>query len=190
MSGRRLPDFDMVMLAQMSPPFTFTATNNGSDQTGAPTVTIDGANGDDFTFTTDCDNPIPPAGTCSVNVVFAPSMAGMRSATLHLTASPGGEATAMLTGTGAMPAGAAFAITPPKFQFMDTAETMSGDSTVFTVKNVGGAASPTLGNSTIVGGMASSYVMTTDGCFAKVLQPNDTCANRERDSPVLNAIWG
>ena len=168
-------DFGSVPLAQMSQPFTFTATNIGIDQTGAPTVTIDGANGDDFTFTTDCNNPVDASATCTVAVTFAPSAVGARSATLHLTATPGGEATAMLTGTGMMPSGAAFAIAPPKFQFTDTAEMMTGNSNTFTVTNVGGAASPTLGSSTLAGGMSGSYFVTTDGCFAKVLQPNATC---------------
>jgi hypothetical protein len=168
-------DFGTVELAMMSAPFTFTATNMGMDQTGTPAVTIDGANAADFTFTTDCNNPVAAAGTCKVDVTFAPTAVGARSATLHLTATPGGEATAMLSGTGKMPSGAAFSIAPPSFLFNDTPEMMTGNSHDFTVTNVGGSASPTLGSSTIAGGMSSSYAITTDGCFAKVLQPGDIC---------------
>jgi sugar lactone lactonase YvrE len=168
-------DFGTVTLAQMSQPFTFTATNMGTDQTGTPMVTIDGADAGDFAFTTACSDPVAVAGTCTIAVTFAPTAVGARAATLHLTATPGGEATAMLAGTGMMPSGAAFAIAPKTFLFTDTPETMTGNSNSFTVTNIGGAASPTLGNSTIVGGMTGSYAITTDGCFAKVLQPNDTC---------------
>ncbi len=50
-------DFGTVTLSQMSPPFTFTATNMGMDQTGTPMVSIDGANAGDFSYTTDCDQP-------------------------------------------------------------------------------------------------------------------------------------
>ncbi len=169
-------DFGMVSLAMTSQPFTFTATNNGMDQTGAPMVTIDGANAADFTFTTTCANPLASGDMCTIDVTFAPSAMGARSATLHLAATPGGEATAMLTGTGVMPTGAAFAIAPKSFQFNDTPETMTGNSTTFTVTNSGSSASPTLGMSTVVGGMNASYLITTDGCFAKILQSGDTCA--------------
>src|SRR5262249_24467027 len=153
-------DFGSVPLAQMSQPFTFTATNNGTDQTGAPMVTIDGANAADFTFTSNCNNPVDAGGTCAVMVTFAPTAAGARSATLHLTATPGGEALAMLSGTGMMPSGVAFSIAPKTFQFMDTAEMMTGDSKSFVITNVGGAASPMLGNSSIAGGMNTSYAIT------------------------------
>jgi hypothetical protein len=156
----------------------------GMDQTGTPAVTIDGTNAADFTFTTDCNNPVAATATCKVDVTFAPTAVGARSATLHLTATPGGEATAMLSGTGKMPSGAAFAITPPSFLFNDTPEAMTGNSTTFTVTNNGGAASPTLGSSTIAGAMSSSYTITTDGCFAKILQPNDTCMVTVQFKPV------
>lgn len=178
-------DFGTIQLAQSSMPFTFTATNMGMDQTGTPTVTIDGANAGDFTFTTaDCTSPVSAAATCTIDVTFSPTAAGARSATLHLTATPGGEATATLTGTGMMPSGAAFAIAPKTFLFNDTPEMTTGNSNTFTVTNIGGAASPTLGNSTIAGGMSSSYAITTDGCFAKVLQPNDTCMVTVQFKPV------
>jgi hypothetical protein len=176
-------DFGTVDLTMMST-FTFTATNMGTDQTGTPSVTIDGANAADFTSTTDCNNPVVAAGTCKVDVTFAPTAVGARSATLHLTATPGGEATAMLRGTGKMPSGAAFAIAPKSFLFNDTPEKTTGNSTTFTITNNGGAASPTLASSTIAGGMSNSYTITTDGCFAKILQPNDTCMVTVQFQPV------
>jgi hypothetical protein len=171
-------------LSQMSAPFTFTATNMGTDQTGTPMVTIDGANAGDFTFTTDCNNPVAAAGTCHVVVTFTPTAKDVRAATLHLTATPGGEAIAMLSGTGMMSSGATFAIAPKTFLFMDTPETTTGNSNTFTVTNTGGAASPALGASMLAGGMNASYTITTDGCFAKVLQPNDTCAVSVQFKPV------
>jgi hypothetical protein len=178
-------DFGSVELAKSSMPFTFTATNMGMDQTGTPAVTIDGDNAGDFSFTTtDCTSPVSAAATCTIDVTFAPTAAGARTATLHLLATPGGEATATLTGMGMMPSGAAFSIAPKSFLFNDTPETMTGNSTTFTVTNVGGAASPALGNSTIAGGMNTSYAITTDGCFAKVLQPNDTCMVTVQFKPV------
>jgi hypothetical protein len=177
-------DFGTVTVSMTSQPFTFTATNMGMDQTGTPMVTIDGTDADDFTFTTTCNDPVAAAGTCTVDVTFAPSAEGTRTAALHVTATPGGEATAMLTGTGMKSAGATFAIAPPSFLFNDTPETMTGNSTTFTVTNTGGAASPALGNSMIAGGMNTSYTITTDGCFAKVLQPNDTCMVTVQFKPV------
>lgn len=138
-------------------------------------VSIDGTDAGDFSFTTDCNNPLDAAATCTVDVTFSPTATGARSATLHLVATPGGEATASLTGMGMMSSGAVFSITPKTFAFDDTPEGTAGNSNTFTITNTGGSASPALTSSTIVGGMTGSYSITTDGCFAKILAPNDTC---------------
>ncbi len=178
-------DFGSVQLAQSSMPFTFTATNMGMDQTGTPAITIDGANAGDFSFTTaDCTTPVAASATCTIAVTFSPTATGARSATLHMAATPGGEALATLTGTGMMPSGAAFQIAPKSFLFNDTPETMTGNSTTFTITNIGGMASPTLGNSMITGGMNTSYAITTDGCFAQVLQPTQSCMVTVQFKPV------
>src|SRR5207244_3459396 len=108
-------------------------------------------------------------GTCQIFVTFTPTDKGARMATLHLTATPGGEATATLSGTGTMASGAVFSIAPKSFLYTDTPEVTTGNSNTFTVTNSGGSASPALGMSTLAGGMSNSYVITSDGCFAKVL---------------------
>ncbi len=83
-----------------------------------------------------------------------------------------------------MPSGAAFSIAPKSFLFNDTPEMMTGNSNAFTITNVGGAASPTLGSATIAGGMSTSYAITTDGCFAQVLQPGGSCMVTVQFKPV------
>jgi hypothetical protein len=84
-----------------SSPATFYVTGDlGS--TGL-TVTITGTNTDDFSFTTDCDQPFAPgvANTCQVAVVYNPKVAPTTSSTATLrVAEPGNGASAIATLSG------------------------------------------------------------------------------------------
>lgn len=87
-----------------SAPHTFTVNNTGTQPTGIIASAFSGTDPTQFTIATATDTcsgmTIPVAGTCSISVVFAPTTAGAKSATLTLSATPGGSATATVTGTG------------------------------------------------------------------------------------------
>lgn len=87
-----------------SAPHTFTVTNTGTQPTGLIASALGGTDPTQFSIVTATDTctgqAIPVAGTCSISVVFAPTTAGAKSASLTLTATPGGTATATVSGTG------------------------------------------------------------------------------------------
>lgn len=87
-----------------STPHTFTANNTGTQPTGLIASVLGGTDPTQFSIVIATDTctgrSIPVAGTCSISVVFAPTTAGAKAASLTLSATPGGAATANVTGTG------------------------------------------------------------------------------------------
>ena len=93
-----------------APAQAFTVTNTGTTTSGVPAASITEVNnpipGDPpgFAVTANtCTVALLPAGTCTVSVQFQPtSNANPQPYTsvLHVTATPGGDAQAALTGTG------------------------------------------------------------------------------------------
>jgi hypothetical protein len=88
-------------------PLTVTFTSNGTSPVTPGAVTIIGLDPGEFTLGTDtctAAGPIAPLGTCTVEVTFDPSSAGVKTATLRIpsdgTSTPH-EVT--LTGTGTVP---------------------------------------------------------------------------------------
>lgn len=85
---------------------TFTVTNTGGNPSGVPVTTIvetsnPGPDTPGFiTDTNSCVAALPPAGTCTVSVYFKHNSEGAYAAVLHVTATPGSDAQATLSGTG------------------------------------------------------------------------------------------
>ncbi|HET6613120.1 MAG TPA: choice-of-anchor D domain-containing protein, partial [Kofleriaceae bacterium] len=80
---------------------TFTVINNGDLDTGVVSVALTGANTADFEITADtCNGNALEAGgaTCLITVRFAPQTAGAKTASVSLTADPGSEISAALSG--------------------------------------------------------------------------------------------
>jgi phospholipase C len=80
-----------------------TITNTGTVAVNLTAVSISGANAGDFTeaLIWMLKNPLPPGGSCTINVRFWPSGAGTRTATLSVSDSASGSPqTVTLTGVG------------------------------------------------------------------------------------------
>jgi hypothetical protein len=96
--------WDFGQLGGVSPPKTFTVTNNGSDTSGPLAVELQGGNTNAFQVPIADDNctghQLDPAETCTVDAVFAPLSDIPFSTNLVVTGDPGGSATAALSGTG------------------------------------------------------------------------------------------
>lgn len=96
------PGFGSVVVGFASPPVVLTVTNTGSSVTGPLSVL---SSDPDFRISsTTCSGPLPGNASCTVTMTFVPVVAGAQSATLTVSASPGGSATATLSGTGLTPA--------------------------------------------------------------------------------------
>jgi hypothetical protein len=79
----------------------FTVTNTGGVSTGALTTTIETSASGQFTIidNTCSGQTLVAGGTCTLSVSYAPTSPGPKSATLQVTATPGGTANASIVGT-------------------------------------------------------------------------------------------
>jgi trimeric autotransporter adhesin len=136
LSGNGVPDgvsfaisaysVQQVTVGMSSFPTVLTVTDNGSTNVLLSSVSVTGANAGDFAVTngaTPCNSSygysLSPGNTCQLSVVFTPSQAGLRTATLTVTdATSGVSKSVTLTGT-ADPS--APAVTPYGLIFGNTA---------------------------------------------------------------------
>jgi hypothetical protein len=162
-------DFGSVTLGQSSSSVDFTAKNTGGATTSALTV---GASDPSYGVTGTCAGATLAAGaTCKVTVTFAPTgMSGAKPATLTVSASDGGMATASLTGT-ALTAGA-LAMAPSTTQdFGQVAVGATSSAIQFTVTNTGQSPTGTLSMPSVGAGFA---IGSTD-CVQAPLAAGASC---------------
>ncbi len=141
-------------------PVEFTVSNAAGNQTsGAIKVEITPAG--EFTSTGCSGMTLAGGATCKIAVSFSPSMAGTRTASLSVSATPGGAVSASLSGTGQSEA--APRIVPENANFGDAAVgTMMGPARMFTITNPGTA--PAMITVSVNGG---DFVLTP-GCATAV----------------------
>jgi hypothetical protein len=91
-------DFGIVHLPQ-GPTRSFVITNTGGSPSGLPAPSITGSNPDSFAVVANgCAASLGPGLTCQIDVDLLPQGQGPVSATLSVTAVPGGVASATMTG--------------------------------------------------------------------------------------------
>jgi hypothetical protein len=157
-------DYGDVAAGSASADQTYTVTNTGQGNSGPVSVTVSGANPADFSVdATTCGAALPTAGSCTVSVSYAPAATGTSTATLSVTASPGGAATASLQGTGITPA--ALSISPAMFDYGPVLEGVTSSDQSFTVTNTGQAASGPV-TVTSTGSDAAAFVIDSTTCGA------------------------
>ena len=79
-------------------PQTLTVLNTGEATTGPIALTVTGTNANEFAIASTTCTVLASNETCTVTVVFTPLAIGTRAATLTASATPGGIATAALSG--------------------------------------------------------------------------------------------
>ena len=77
-----------------------TLTNTGSTLLSIRGIGIVGKNFSDFIATTTCGSSVPPTSECTIDVRFAPTATGSRTASLRVRHDGGGEQPINLTGIG------------------------------------------------------------------------------------------
>ena len=91
-------DFGIVQLPQ-GPTRSFMITNTGGSPSGLPVPSISGPNPESFGVVANgCAASLGPGLTCQIDVDLLPEGLGPVSATLSVTAVPGGVASATMTG--------------------------------------------------------------------------------------------
>jgi hypothetical protein len=162
-------DFLSIVQGQTSPEYIFTVTNKGGVTSGALATGISPP--DDFVLSTDTCNAmtLAPNGTCKIGVKMMPSATGMRSASLNVRSTPGGNAVATLRGVGLAPGQIALAA-QGTFNVVDVGSPVS---VPFTVTNTGGA--PTTALSLGLTG-ATEFTITGDTCTNMTLAAGAMCS--------------
>jgi hypothetical protein len=169
--------FGSLIVGQTSTASSVVIVNTGSGTSGPLTTLLVG--NADFSIKADgCSGTALAANdNCTLSLQFTPTVAGTRSGTLQLSASPGGSISAALSGTGLAPA--ALSITPPSYTFpRTTTGGQSLDSVGFTIKNPGEATAGSTSPLTVAisGTNASDFVKGTDTCTGSTLPSGATCA--------------
>ncbi|HEY3816020.1 MAG TPA: choice-of-anchor D domain-containing protein [Polyangiaceae bacterium] len=169
----------------------FVVTNSGGQTSGTLTATLGGTGSAAFGLGTDgCTGQTLAAGTsCTVNVHFTPSTVtplGSTVATLSVAATPGGTATANLTGTTAAPA--SLLVAPVNEPYPNTPQGTVSPDVTFTVYNKGGVATGAL-KAVLGGANVGQFAIGTDGCTGQLLAPQTgTCTITAHFAPTVGTL--
>jgi hypothetical protein len=87
--------FPTTVLTKSSAPQTVTLSNKAPNAVTISAPTFTGADPTDFSQTNNCGGVIPPAGSCTINVVFTPKNINTRTATMTITDSQGAQSVAL-----------------------------------------------------------------------------------------------
>lgn len=173
--------FGSVVAGSSSAMQTFTVRNVGGTPSGVVSVTPSGTNASDFILTNGCTGALAPMSQCTFSLVFAPSTAGSKSATVTAQATPGGAPTASLSGTGLSPP--ALAGLPTPGVFASTVQGQDSAPVAFTITNSGGATSPAL-TTTLAGTHAGDFLISSDTCDTATVAAMGTCVVTLRFHPL------
>jgi hypothetical protein len=177
--------FGSVVAGASSASQTFNVFHDGEQDSGPLSVSLTGPDSGHFQITeTTCNGLVLSERTlCQVKVAFRPTSAGAKSATLSVSASPGGTPSASLTGTATQAASLSIDRSSQAFGNVLTGS-LSG-SQVFTITNNGTGPSGIL-TSQITGTDAGQFTITADTCSPgfdpQPLPAGGTCA-------VTVAFW-
>jgi hypothetical protein len=169
--------YGSVPLGRTSAVQVLRVTNPGTLATGVPSVTLGGTHPSDFTIVrNDCAAPVPTGADCLVQVVFAPTVAGARTATLSVSAAPGGTVTAALGGEG----DPSITLSLASLTFQPTAVGTASGSVLVSVTNPSTTTTGEL-SGTFTGPGASDFSFNWE---CTVLPPGETCTFNVSVSPT------
>ena len=174
-------DFGSVVQGSSSSMHTFTVSNMGGTPSGVVSVGATGTNASEFIISNGCTGTLAPSAQCTFTMVFAPSSAGAKSASVTASATPGGSTSATLTATGLSPASLSGMPTPGIFAA--TVQGSDSATVAFTITNGGGAPSPAL-TTTLGGTHAGDFLTNSDTCATTTLAAAGTCVVTLRFHPL------
>jgi len=169
--------FPSVTLGQNSLA-TFTVQNVATSATGALAASLAGTGASQFAIGTNgCTAALTAAQTCTIQVRFAPTTAGAKTATLQLVGTPGGTLAVSLTGTGVLPA--LLSIAPGSQDFGAVGVGRTSPPVAFTVTNAGGATS----GAVVVASSDPAFVVSGSTCG--VLMAGQGCTFNVQFAPAI-----
>jgi hypothetical protein len=150
--------FPGTVIGQLSSAQTVTLANSGDLALTSIAVSTSGA----FQVSTNCGTQLAGQSSCSINVVFAPTAAGLQSGTLTVSDLIQTQKVP-LSGTGLLPP--AFTVSPTSLNFPVQSVGVASAPATLTVTNSGGAPMANIGFQ-IAGSAAASYATGTTTCGA------------------------
>ena len=161
------PDFGSVVTGTDSAEETITVLNDGVAASGPVTVALSGANAADFTVDSNGCATVAMKQSCQISVHLRPGATGDRTATLTVSADPGGTATATLHGTGI-----AVGVAPAAYAFPDQAAGTMSAPHDFVLINHGSA--PLMGLA-VTGSDAADFPITGGTCLGGTVPAGGSC---------------
>src|SRR5580704_1325105 len=169
-------DFGQENVGQKSPPQIATLANVGTLDLLIKKIGINGGDPNDFTQTNNCPTNLTANQSCQIQVVFAPTQSGSRSATLFVNHSGQGNPTIVaLSGTG-----------------VDLTVTLTPSDMKFAVQLIGTTSQPQTATLTNNGSQAVSITsISTASPFNQnnncpsTLQPNNSCQIQVTFTPTV-----
>ena len=127
--------FGSVTVGSSSAARAVTLSNIGTAALTITSIAIAGTNPGDFSQTNNCGSSLAVGSNCIINVVFKPSVAGSRSASLRVTDNATGSPQSVsLSGTGLGPA---VTLSPTSISFPVTLDFATSATQTVTVRNSG-----------------------------------------------------
>lgn len=167
--------FDPLLIGGLSGAASFVISNAGGSTSGPLAVSITGEDAASFTVVTSrCGHvALGPTAACVVAVAARPARRGPVSATLEVTASPGGTVSAALDGAGIAEAALALSASTDDLGRVTVGETAEEDATVI-VSNEGDLDSGAL-KVEAAGTYASHFAVASEGCDGAILGAGERC---------------
>jgi hypothetical protein len=173
--------FGSIQTGSSSMPQSVTLTSNGGEALSVISISLGGADPDQFQESDTCQAPsvLQPTKFCSISISFAPSVSatGSQQATLTITDNaPGSPQTITLGGTGVAPPppAPAVTVTPNPVSFPTITQGTISSAIVATIKNIGTAAL-NIASATVGGNNLIDFTTTISGCSG-VIAPQSTCS--------------
>ncbi len=179
--GSNPTDFGAVAVGTAGPVQTILFTNHGNLPGNFFIGIVAGGDAGSFRLLDEsCSTaPVPPAGTCTAHVRFAPQGPGPKLARFALFGDDDGGTMALLSGEGIAPA---VTLAPSSFDFGTVAAGAKSASETFAVRNDGSTALD-LDSATIVGTDLDQFAPAGDECSGTTLAPGGSCLVRVRFTP-------
>jgi hypothetical protein len=150
---------------------TSTVTNLSSNALSITSIVLGGNNPGQFSQSNDCGSSVPGNGSCTISVIFKPTVTGAKSALVSVNAGGGaGTQTITLSGTGAPPA---FSVSPTMLTFGDEPLNMTSAPQTITVGNSGGSALALSG--IVLGGNNPGQFAQSNDCGSSIAA-NSSCS--------------
>lgn len=167
--------FGAVTVGTSSATQDLLVTNIGLATSGTIAVALSGANAGDFAIVSDdCTASALTSGSdCTVSLQFAPTAGGSRSATLTVSASPGGSVQLSLAGSGVVPAMLTPSVTTLDFGTWPVSAGATGFR-VIDITNTGNQVSAIVGI-TITGTHVTEFSIVLNTCSGRPLSPGQSC---------------